>query len=162
MNPLRCACLVDVRERRLLLVRVRQNAHWYLPGGKIEPGETPDQTLQRELAEELAIQLDPPPVRYLYTVRGPAYGRDGEVELVCFSASRDGPLRPGGEISDVQWLDIAQTAPFRPRDPHSLRRAPLGRRKLSSVGAQKVAENFDWIFGGEPAPSPSPARVAQW
>ena len=46
---LRCACLVAVRDDRLLLVRVRDNALWYLPGGKIEPSELPEETLIREL-----------------------------------------------------------------------------------------------------------------
>ena len=57
MQPLRCACLVDQRGSKLLLVRVRQNEHWYLPGGKIEPAEAPEEALRRELAEELDVQV---------------------------------------------------------------------------------------------------------
>ncbi|MCY7264598.1 NUDIX domain-containing protein, partial [Pseudomonas protegens] len=44
------ACLIDERGR-LLVVRKRSTRFFMLPGGKAEPGETPLQTLKRELHE---------------------------------------------------------------------------------------------------------------
>ncbi|MGR5913176.1 NUDIX domain-containing protein [Bacillus cereus] len=32
---------------KLLLVRVRDNQHWYLPGGKIEQGEIASEALKK-------------------------------------------------------------------------------------------------------------------
>lgn len=114
MNLLRCACLVAERDDTLLLVRVRQNEHWYLPGGKIEKDELPEEALQRELAEELEITIHPESIHYLYTVVGPAYGQAGEVELVCFAAKWKGEPHPQGEISEVQWLHWQDHEKFAP------------------------------------------------
>lgn len=53
-----CA-LVDADGRVLLAQRPdgKQLAGlWEFPGGKVEPGETPEETLVRELAEELGIE----------------------------------------------------------------------------------------------------------
>lgn len=105
MKRICCACLFARRDQKVLLVRVRRNTHWYLPGGKIEPGESPEQALKRELKEELSIDIDPSTIRFEFSVSGPAYAEDAEVELLCFSASWHGDIKTCGEITEVGWLD---------------------------------------------------------
>lgn len=105
-NPLKCACLVAVENNALLTVRVRNNTHWYLPGGKIEPEEAPAAALTRELQEELGMTLLPDSIEYLYTVTGPAYGQEGEVELVCFSGRWEGDFAACAEISEAAWISL--------------------------------------------------------
>ena len=114
MKSISCACLFARRGQQMLLVRVRANKHWYLPGGKIELGESPEETLVRELKEELSINVDPATVRFEFSVTGPAYGEDGEVELLCFSADWHDDIKPSREISEVAWLDQSHYDLFAP------------------------------------------------
>ncbi|PCJ69630.1 MAG: 8-oxo-dGTP diphosphatase MutT [Rhodobiaceae bacterium] len=54
-----CA-LVDIEGRVLLAQRPEGKSMaglWEFPGGKVEAGETPEETLIRELSEELAIDV---------------------------------------------------------------------------------------------------------
>jgi 8-oxo-dGTP diphosphatase len=54
------AVLRDVRGRILLARRTAGRdlaGAWEFPGGKVEPGETPQQALTRELEEELGIRV---------------------------------------------------------------------------------------------------------
>lgn len=60
--PVVALALYDGHGRVLLQERLPGKRHagcWELPGGKVEPGETPRAALVREVAEELAIVLDP-------------------------------------------------------------------------------------------------------
>jgi 8-oxo-dGTP pyrophosphatase MutT (NUDIX family) len=102
---LHCAALVKTDKHSLLSVRVRDNQKWYLPGGKIEPGETPKQALIREVKEELGVDLILHSINYLTTIIGDAYGYPGQVELICFSATWQGELTPCAEISEIAYLD---------------------------------------------------------
>ncbi|MFM1815051.1 MAG: hypothetical protein RLZ98_1746 [Pseudomonadota bacterium] len=54
------AALVD-RDNRVLIAQRPQGKSmaglWEFPGGKVDPGETPEQALIRELKEELSIEV---------------------------------------------------------------------------------------------------------
>lgn len=54
------AALIDADGRVLLAQRPAGKAHaglWEFPGGKVDPGETPEAALIRELGEELGISV---------------------------------------------------------------------------------------------------------
>ena len=54
---IKCVCLVEEKDDKILLVQVRNREKYYFPGGKIDDGESYVEALQRELKEELCLDL---------------------------------------------------------------------------------------------------------
>jgi 8-oxo-dGTP pyrophosphatase MutT (NUDIX family) len=53
----------------VLLVRRADDGRWAMPGGWVDPGETPEQAVVREVAEETGLQVSAP--RLVHTERRP-------------------------------------------------------------------------------------------
>ena len=63
MTVKRVICAVIVRDGRALLARrapgQKHEGLWEFPGGKMEPGETPEAAIVREIEEELKVTIAP-------------------------------------------------------------------------------------------------------
>ncbi len=108
------AAVVDslATPRRLLAARRTEPAAlaggWELPGGKVDPGETPEEALHRELAEELGVS-----VRLGDLVPGPlAGGRwplgSAYVIRVWFAEVVEGDPQPIEDHDELRWVDAGQ------------------------------------------------------
>ena len=62
--------LVRDARGRVLLVRRADDGRWAMPGGWVDPGETPEQAVVREVAEETGLRVSGP--RLLHTEQRPA------------------------------------------------------------------------------------------
>jgi 8-oxo-dGTP diphosphatase len=121
------ACALVDADGRVLLAQRPQGKQlaglWEFPGGKVEPGETPEQCLIRELHEEIGIETDIPclapltfashsyddfhllmPLFVCRRFRGIAQPREGQVlKWVRPRQMRDYPMPPA-DAPLIQFL----------------------------------------------------------
>ena len=105
--------LTDVAGR-VLMVRKRGTDSFLNPGGKPEPGETPEQCAVRELREELGLELDPEELLPLGRHRAAAANEtDTVVRADVFRApeSLDRLPVPRSEIEEARFVDPASPEP---------------------------------------------------
>jgi 8-oxo-dGTP diphosphatase len=108
-------CLFRSPQGRVLLLATTYRRTWEVPGGAVEPGESPLTAARREVHEELGLRV----------------GADDGLRLLCVDHQREKPEHPGtgpmlnflfdggflsedtafslqeGEILAVHWLDPA-------------------------------------------------------
>ncbi len=109
----------------ILSVRSHGRDRFYLPGGKIDPGETAREAIKREISEELGVDLIPGTLRQLGTFAGPGHNQpDGSVvRMTCFTGHYSGTLAPASEIAELRWLS--------PRERHLM--APMGQKITAAL-----------------------------
>ncbi|HEV7797616.1 MAG TPA: NUDIX domain-containing protein, partial [Pyrinomonadaceae bacterium] len=94
------AVVTDGRGRVLLLKhRFRPGAGWGMPGGFMEAGEQPEETLRRELHEEIGLEVEN---LELFSTR--AFKRPRQVEIVFTARAVGDPGQLSFEIQKADWF----------------------------------------------------------
>ena len=93
------------KDGRLLIAQRRKGSDlaykWEFPGGKIEPGESPEECIKRELREELGIETEVEDIYHAFFYDYPEF----RVLLLCYRciilSGEPCPL----ECESVKWVD---------------------------------------------------------
>ncbi|CAN5705558.1 hypothetical protein BH10CHL1_BH10CHL1_16920 [soil metagenome] len=104
---------------RLLMTRL-QSRGWDIPGGHIEPGETPEQTVRRETYEETGARLDKIAVfshqkLIVHAPKPSGYHYPHPISYQVFYGGSIAALDPFTETSEA-----AERALFAPQEVHQL------------------------------------------
>jgi 8-oxo-dGTP pyrophosphatase MutT (NUDIX family) len=104
------AGLLIIQNRKLLLAFSKNKQCFYLPGGKIDEGETAAAALCREISEELNINLDEKELHYYTHISAPAYGeQDGIImEQDCFLINKPAEPMHAAEISELKYFSLGE------------------------------------------------------
>ena len=100
------------RDGQVLLARRRPGKHmggrWEFPGGKIEPGETPEESLARELEEELDVRA-----RIGECLCCVAYDGDGvSLELMVYRVDHFEGTPALKEHQEIRWVMPSELRSF--------------------------------------------------
>jgi uncharacterized protein (TIGR00730 family) len=105
-QPLETVAWVHVQAGRLLTVRSHGRDVCYLPGGKIELGESHHAALRREIREELNVDFEPDSPQPHTVIDAAAHGHNGRrLRMHCYTGTILGEPTPSGEIEDLCWLN---------------------------------------------------------
>ncbi|MBC7926762.1 MAG: NUDIX domain-containing protein [Bryobacteraceae bacterium] len=107
MSDIVKAGLLVIRDGRILLCRKnRDTALFITPGGRLEPGETEDECIVREVAEELGPDVAVSELHYIGTYRDVAAGQeDRMVEVRLYRGNLQGDPAPHSEIAELIWFE---------------------------------------------------------
>jgi 8-oxo-dGTP diphosphatase len=110
------AVITDAGGRVLLLKhRFRPGAGWGMPGGFMEAGELPEETLRRELREEIGLEIEQ---AKLLTVR--AFKQPRQVEIVFSCQAIGNPDQLSFEIQKAGWFYLGDLPGELPKDQAQL------------------------------------------
>lgn len=103
---LRTAGLLVIKERKLLLAFSKNKQCFYLPGGKVDAGESEKGALCREIMEELNVAMTEDELEYYTHITAPAFGEKNGVimEQDCFFVRRSIDPHPAAEIGEIRFF----------------------------------------------------------
>ena len=99
--------LIYIKDKKVLKTLSKGKDKYYLPGGKREGNETDEETLVREVLEELSVNIKKETIKYYGTFEAEADGKTEGiiVKATCYTAEFEGELKASSEIEELIWLD---------------------------------------------------------
>lgn len=98
---------IELRNHQILSTKSKGKTKYYIPGGKRDIGESDEETLVREVQEELNVDIDRKTIEYVGTFKAQSDGAKAGVlvKMTCYKAKFIGVPMPSSEIEEIKWLN---------------------------------------------------------
>ena len=100
---------IHTKDNKILATLSKGKATYYIPGGKREGNETDEQTLFREIKEELDVEVVLDSIEYLevYEAQSDGAKKGVNVKMTCYLGDYVGELKASSEIERFEWLSMS-------------------------------------------------------
>jgi 8-oxo-dGTP diphosphatase len=100
---------IHTKDGKILSTLSRGKNVFYIPGGKREENETDEQTLVREIKEELDVDIILNTVEYLGVYEAQSDGAEEgvKVKMTSYIGDYAGELKASSEIERFEWLSMS-------------------------------------------------------
>jgi 8-oxo-dGTP pyrophosphatase MutT (NUDIX family) len=146
-NPTRAAAaagaLFTDDQGRIMMVRPTYKDYWDIPGGYVEPGETPYEACVREVEEELGIR---PTIGRLLVADWAPSERDGDKILFIFNGGHLTPEQhaiiklQADELSEYRYVNVFDVSALT---------IPRLSRRLQNAHTAAMESRFAYLENGE-------------
>jgi 8-oxo-dGTP diphosphatase len=109
---------IYTKNKKILSTLSKGKDTYYIPGGKREENETDEQTLIREIKEELNVDIIKDTIKYYGKFEAQAHGKQEGiiVKMTCYTADFTGEIMPSSEIEKIEWLEYQDLDKIAPVD----------------------------------------------
>lgn len=94
---------IIIKDGKLLMLKGKGYNELWTPGGKIEQGETDEDCLRRELAEEIGVKITG--LKFFKEYSGKSFYHPNRItKQKIYIVSISGEIKPDAEIESYVWL----------------------------------------------------------
>lgn len=104
----------------MIQARSAGKSAFYMAGGKIDPGETPEEALHREIREELDTAVVDVKLLGVFTCEAWGHPVGTPLEITCFLAGLASDPTPTSEIAEIRYFTRDEYAAMADVAPGSL------------------------------------------
>ena len=93
---------IILHDKKMLVGRNWGKEVFFIPGGKREPGETDEQTLHREVKEELDVAVKKSKFYKEFNTRN--YNDTADLRVRAYFTEVSGEPKPTSEVEELMWV----------------------------------------------------------